>query len=363
MASVRGRGEKTDLGLKYSLAAMDGMSHAAFRSICFEYGAEDATTEMVSAISYARARRKRQPILDAQLMRRPEETRLAAQIIGCEPEIMAAAAQKLEKTGHFDAIEINMGCPARTVVGGGSGSAILQNPQLAGEILRAVCGATSLPVRLKLRLGWDDKHITAPEIACMAQNAGCSALILHGRTRSQMYRGSVLLEEMKRVRAAVTIPLYANGAVVSAADAAPFGEAVGAQGVCIGRAALKAPWIFDDIRRLERGEAPVQRDAAERVDVLLRLGARMCDQKPERLAMCEIRKFCTWYLTGLTGAEEVCKQLHRVEQLDGLRRTLEGYLDGLVAENDVQLHPELLPEVTLDTVDDAARRCGCSVLL
>ena len=87
---------KTDLGLKYTLAAMDGMSHAAFRSICFEYGAQDATTEMVSAIAYARARKKRQPILDAQLMRRPEETRLAAQIIGCDPEVMAAAARKLQ---------------------------------------------------------------------------------------------------------------------------------------------------------------------------------------------------------------------------------------------------------------------------
>ena len=351
------------MGLKYTLAAMDGMSHAAFRSICFEYGAQDATTEMVSAIAYARARRKRQPILDAQLMRRPEEMNLAAQIIGCESEVMAAAARKLESTQRFDAVEINMGCPARTVVGGGSGSAILKNPKLAGEILRAVCDATRLPVRLKMRLGWDAEHITAPEIAAMAQDAGCSALILHGRTRSQMYRGNVLLDEMRRVRASVTIPLYANGAVTKPTDAAAFGEKVGAQGVCIGRAALKAPWIFDDIRRLERGEAPLQRDAAERVDVLLRLGARMCEQKPERLAMCEIRKFCTWYLEGLTGAKEVCGRIHRVEQLDGLRRELDTYLDGLIAANDVQLHPELMPEVTLDTVDDAARRCGCSVLL
>ena len=178
-----------------------------------------------------------------------------------------------------------------------------------------------------------------------------------------MYRGCVDLDAMKRVRAAVTIPLYANGAVTKPADAATFGENVGAQGVCIGRAALKAPWIFDDIRRLERGDAPLQRDATERVDVLLRLGARMCDQKPERLAMCELRKFCSWYLEGLSGAGEVCDRIHRVEQLDELRRVLEKYLDGLIAANDVIVHPELLPEATLDTVDDAARRCGCSVLL
>ena len=115
-------------------------------------------------------------------------------------------------------------------------------------------------------------------------------------------------------------------------------------------------------RRLERGEEPRRRDAAERVDVLLRLGARMCDQKPERLAMCELRKFCTWYLEGLTGAGEVCGRVHRVEQLDELRRVLEQYLNGLIAANDAHVHPELLPEATLDTVDDAARRCGCSVL-
>lgn len=356
-------GSETDLGLKYTLAAMDGMSHAAFRSICFEYGAEDATTEMVSAISYAQARKKRQPILDAQLMRRPEEARLAAQIIGSDPKTMAAAAKKLESVSRFDAIEINMGCPARTVVRSGSGSGLLREPDRAGEVLRAVCDAVKLPVRLKLRLGWDAEHITAPEIAAMAQDAGCCALILHGRTRSQMYRGDVLLEEMRRVRAAATIPLYVNGAVVRAADAAPFGEVLGAQGVCIGRAALKAPWIFDDIRRLERGEPVARRDAGERVGVLLRLGERMCDQKPERLAMCEIRKFCTWYLTGLTGAAEVCTQIHSVERLEELRRALETYLNALTRAGDVQIHPELLPTPTLDTVSDNARRCGCSVLL
>ena len=99
------------------------------------------------------------------------------------------------------------------------------------------------------------------------------------------------------------------------------------------------------------------------IEPLSRRDCNFINTLPESLAMCEIRKFCSWYLEGLTGAGEVCSRIHRVEQLDELRRVLEGYLNGLIAANDVQLHPELMPEVTLDTVDDAARRCGCSVLL
>ena len=170
------------------LASMDGMSTAAFRSLCFEYGADGATTEMIPAPGFARAKRKRRGhILEALALRRPEEGWLAAQIIGSEPDLMAAAARRLEDMNRFDCIEINMGCPARTVVSSGNGSALLQNIPLAEAIIRAVCGAVQMPVRIKLRLGWDDEHITAPLVAQIAQDAGCSALVLHGRTRAQQY--------------------------------------------------------------------------------------------------------------------------------------------------------------------------------
>ena len=328
--------------MEYLLASMDGMSSAAFRSVCFEYGADGATTEMIGAAGIARAKRKRRPITEALLMRRPEEGDLAAQLLGSDPAVIAGAAARLEALGRFDWIEINMGCPARVAIRSGNGAALLRDPVRCGEILRAVCGAVKLPVRLKLRLGWDSEHITAPEIARMAEDAGARAIILHGRTREQMYSGDVQIEEMRRVREAVSIPFYANGAVVHPEDAAAFAAATGADGVCIGRAALKSPWIFQDIRALERGEKIAARSASERIDVLLRFAARLCAQKPENFAIAEMRKFSKWYLEGLTGADAAFEQVKYIETLDEFRRIHEDYLDGLIRADDLYIHPELI---------------------
>lgn len=338
------------MALKCILASMDGMTTAAFRSLCFEYGADGATTEMIPAAGFAGAKKKRCAKMEALAMRRPEEKELAAQIIGSKPALMATAAKRLEDLGHFDAIEINMGCPARKVVGSGNGSALLLDLPMAENILRAVCEAVRLPVRLKLRLGWDDGHIVAPQLAQIAEDAGCSALILHGRTRSQHYLGEVNIENMLRVREAVRMPLFANGAVICAAAAFTFAAATRADGVCIGRAALKNPWIFEDIRSLERGEAPRERDAAERIGMLLKFADRLCAQKPEHFAMQEMRKFCQWYLNGLTGADAVFERIKSTETLSDFHAIYEEYLDHLIRTDDMHIHPELLRRETLDTV-------------
>lgn len=338
------------MALKCILASMDGMSTAAFRSICFEYGADAATTEMIPAIGYARAKKKSKPIMDALVLRRPEEKELAAQIIGSNPMLMEMAARKLDALKRFDRLEINMGCPARTVVSSGNGSALLDNLPLAEEILRRVCAAVQMPVRLKLRLGADDDHLTAREVTQIAQDAGCDSIILHGRTRRQLYSGEVNLAEMRRVIQGVSIPVYANGAVVQSGDAARFCAETGAAGVCIGRAALKNPWIFDDIRALERGEALRVRDARERVSVLLRFARRLCDQKPEHFAVQELRKFCLWYLAGLSGADQVFEQVKAVDSLAGFCAVHEAYLNRLERVGDTLPHPEFLSDDTLDTV-------------
>lgn len=332
------------------LAAMDGMTNAAFRSVCFEYGADGATTEMIPALGFARAKRRLAPIVQALFTRRPEEKNLAAQILGSEPAVMAKAAKRLEDMGRFDAIEVNMGCPARVVVGSGNGSFLLTQPERAGEILRAVAEAVDLPVRLKLRLGWDAAHITAPQIARAAQQAGCRELILHGRTREQQYGGAVDLARMREVISSVSIPVYANGGVTCARDAQDFARETGAAGVAIGRAALKAPWIFEDIGDIEAGRPPRVRDAAERIDVMLRIASRLCAQKPENFAVCEMRKLCAWYLDGLTGADEVFETVKRTETLNDLRRALGDYLDGLTRSGDTLPHPENMRAQTLDTV-------------
>lgn len=341
---------------RFVLAPMDGMTHASFRSICFAYGADGATTEMIQSLAYGRAKRKLSDAFLELLVRFPEERELAAQLIGSNPEMMAASARKLEALGRFDAIEINMGCPARKVVGSGNGSALLRTPELAVRVMRAVRESVDMPVRLKLRLGWDEHAIAAPELVREAERMGFASVTVHGRTRMQMYRGAVDAAAIRAICGTVGIPVYANGGVTCAADALTFLRETGAAGVSIGRAALKQPWIFEDIRKLRAGEPVPERGAEERVCLLVRLAELSCGHRPERVAIGEMRKFSGWLLPGLTGAEAVLAALNDIWDLEGYRSRLESYLESLARANDLKIHPELLPEATLDTVDQRNRR-------
>ena len=334
----------------FLLAPMDGMSRASFRSVCFDYGADGATTEMIQSLALGRAKKRLSPTFAETMTRYPNEHDLAAQLIGSHPGAMAESARRLEAMDRFDAIDINMGCPARKVVGSGNGSALLRDPALAAEVMAAVREATSLPVRLKLRLGWDREHITAPELIYHAEDLGFQSVTLHGRTRAQMYKGPVDVDAIRQICASVDIPVYANGGVTCARDALTFLRDTGAAGVSIGRAALKQPWIFDDIARLRRGEEAPPRRAPERIDVLIRLATLACGHRPERVAICEMRKFSGWILPGLTGADEVLRQMNGVETLEAYHGLLEGFLDRLACRDDLDIHPELMPEQTLDTV-------------
>ncbi len=336
---------------RFVLAPMDGMSRASFRSVCFDYGADGATTEMLQSLAYGRAKKKLCPSFEERLTRYPNERWLAVQLIGSDPAAMAESARRLTALGRFDAIDINMGCPARKVVGSGNGSALLKEPQRAIRVMAAVREATDMPVQLKLRLGWDAEHITAPELVRAAGDLGFSAVTLHGRTRAQMYAGEVDIPAIRDICAISTIPVYANGGVTCAADALAFLRQTGAAGVAIGRAALKQPWIFDDICRLERGEAIGPRRAPERVEVLKRLARLACGHRPERVAIGEMRKFCGWMLPGLTGAEALLRELNAVDTLAGFERALDDFLEALARRGDIDVHRELMPQATLDTVE------------
>ena len=339
---------------RFVLAPMDGMTHASFRTICFEYGADGATTEMIQSLAYGRAKRRMSAAFEETLVRLPGEGDLAVQLIGSDPAMMAEAARRLTALRRFDAIDINMGCPARKVVGSGNGSALLKSPSLAKRVMSAVREGTTLPVRLKLRLGWDDEHIVAPDLVREAEALGFESVTVHGRTRMQMYRGSVDIGAIRDICTSARIPVFANGGVTCARDALDFLRQTGAAGVSIGRAALKQPWIFDDIRRLRSGEPVARRDAPERISVLLRLARLACEHRPERVAICEMRKFCGWLLPGLTGVDAVLTRLNQVVLLDDFRHLMEDYLDELTRRGDLAIHAELAPKPTLDTV----RTCG-----
>lgn len=341
---------------RFLLAPMDGMTHASFRTICFDYGADGATTEMILSQALGRAKRRMSEKYLETLVRLPGEGNLAAQLIGSDAELMASAARKLTALKRFDALEINMGCPARTVVGSGNGAALLLNPALAVSVMEAVRDSTSLPVRLKLRMGWDAEHIVAPELVRAAQELGFEAVTLHGRTRDQRYSGDVDIEGIRAICRESEIPVYANGGVTCARDALDFWEATGAAGVSVGRAALKQPWIFDDIKRLRRGEAIPQRDAGERIGLLTTLASRAVLHRPERVAIREMRKFSGWMLPGLTGAEDVLTRMNGIETLDGYRRLLEDFLEALERSGDTRFHADAVPGPTLDTVRWSQRK-------
>ncbi len=335
---------------KFLLAPMDGMTRASFRLICFEYSADGATTEMIQSLALGRAKKRLSDTFAETMARFPGEGYLAAQLIGSVPEMMAESARRLTAMNRFDAIDINLGCPARKVVGSGNGSALLKTPERAIQVMEAVKAATPLPVQLKLRLGWDGEHITAPQLVRAAEALGFACVTIHGRTREQMYKGPVDAAAIRRIAQSASIPVYANGGVTCARDALDFLEATGAAGVAIGRAALKQPWIFDDIRRLRRGETPPERLADERVTLLKRLAALACGHRPEKVAVSEMRKFCGWLLPGFTGADTVLERLNGVATLSGFNRLMDDWLNRLARNGDLRVHAELLPRQTLDTV-------------
>ncbi len=283
------------------LAPMAGVSDWPFRLLCFEQGCDAAYTEMVSAMGL-----KYTPpdsLATAQLLEtHPGEGPVYVQIFGKEPEVMAWAADRLSGSGRYRGIDINMGCPAPKIAGSGEGSGLMRNPLLAGRIMEAVVKASLLPVSVKLRLGWDDASKNVLEIAKIAQEAGVSAITVHGRTRSQQYGGKADWGAIAQVKQALPIPVYGNGDVFQAGDALAMAEQTGCDAVLIGRGAMGNPWIFAQVRALQRGEAPLIPKVAERVETALRHAAMMAAWKGESVAVREMRKHAAWYAAGLRGA-------------------------------------------------------------
>ena len=225
-----------------ALAPMAGVADKAFRELCVEYGATYVVSEMVSSKGLTMCDRKSKKLLSLSENERPA----AAQIFGSDPKIMAESAVSCLEYKP-DVIDINMGCPAPKIAGNGGGSALLKNPDLAEEIMKAVKDAVDIPVTVKIRLGWDSDSINCIEMAQRAQKAGMSAVTLHGRTRQQMYAPPVDRKMIAEVKKNIDIPLIANGDITDGLSAAQMIEETNCDYLMVGRGALGRPWVFSQI--------------------------------------------------------------------------------------------------------------------
>lgn len=304
-----------------ALAPMAGVTDAAFRALCRRHGAALCTTEMISsrALMYQDAKTK-------TLLVRPEgDAPLAAQLFGSDPVIMGEAAQKMVELCDCEIVDINMGCPVNKVVKSGDGSALMRTPELARDIIEQVVAHAGRPVTVKFRKGFDKGSVNAVEFGVMAQEAGASAITVHGRTRVQMYAGQADWDIIRDVKKAVSIPVFANGDVWEPEDCVKILEHTRCDGVMIGRGSFGNPWLFERGNAALRGEEiPPLPPLRERIEEALGQFEMATEWKGEKIAMLEARKQFSWYLRGVAHATYYKQQISTMSTLEECRAIARG---------------------------------------
>lgn len=306
-----------------ALAPMAGITDKPFRRLCREYGAGWAVGEMLNSDPTLRQTRKtlRRSDFDG------EDGIAAVQIAGNDPAQMAGAARYNVEQGA-QVVDINMGCPAKKVCNVSAGSALMQNEPLVFEILNAVVKAVDVPVTLKTRLGWHDEHKNILTVARMAEEAGIAAVAIHGRTRTQMYKGEAEYDLIAEAKGRLNIPVWVNGDITSPQKAAEVLRQTGADGIMVGRGAQGQPWLFRDLKHFaEHGRLPEPLSIRECSETVLRHIGDMHRFYGERDGVRIARKHIGWYIAALPEGETVRRDINRMEsaaeQYDALAAFLE----------------------------------------
>lgn len=314
------------------VAPMAGITNAAFRVTVKEFGAGLVVCEMISDKGIHFRNKKTLEMLYIDEREHP----LSVQIFGGNKESLVEAARFVQDNTEADIIDINMGCPVNKVIKAEAGAKWLLDPDKVYEMVHAVSAAVDIPVTVKMRTGWDDKHILAVENALAAQSAGASALAMHGRTRVQMYEGQADWDILKKVADQLTIPFMGNGDVKTPEDAKRMIEEVGADGVMIGRAALGNPWMIHRTQQyLETGELIAEPTPREKIETAKVHLERLINLKGEKVACREFRQHASYYLKGIPRAAKVKVAINQTEEKQVILDILNQFVEVLEAKQKI----------------------------